>query len=523
MIILRAVRSYLAAGLAFLGATCGLTPAATGSEVRPLVEVTGGTLRGRQLPGGAGAVFRGIPFAASPVGALRWREPQPVVPWSDVREADQPGPPPIQQSFGWNEVFVKSGREDCLYLDVWCPPADSALRHPVMVWIHGGANVCLAGGSEPLYDGPPFVAQGVVLVVIEYRLGVFGFFSHPELSRESGRGVSGNYALLDQIAALRWVRDNIANFGGDPDNVTLFGQSAGSWNSMALMSSPLARGLFQRAILQSGVPPASIFRTLADEESLGGEVAARLHAPEKDALEFLRGVPAADLLAVAPGLNHYCLDGWVFATTSVEAWRTGQVHPIPVILGGNAIEFPATGSLEEIRVAMRAMFGERAPEAISLYGLADEGEPPEDQVYGHIRDQWGTDVSFRLPGIIHGLWHRKAGQRVWQYQFDRPIAPRARVRHSDEVPYVFGNLYREGRAVTGEFDAADHRLSTVMLAYWTNFAKTGDPNGPGLPDWPEFDAPSRRYIRFTPTAAVIAESDQRGAFVPLFLEALSRD
>jgi para-nitrobenzyl esterase len=495
-------------------------PAINAATDHPVVRVTGGDIRGRWLPENSGSVFRGIPFAAPPVGDLRWREPRAVVPWSGIREADRPGPPPIQPSFGWNDSFVQAGREDCLYLDVWCPPPKAGAKRPVMVWIHGGANVCLAGGSEPLYEGGAFVADGVVLVVIEYRLGVFGFFSHPELSQESGREASGNYALLDQLAALRWVQKNIAAFGGDPGNVTLFGQSAGSWCSMTLMASPLARGLFHRAILQSGVPPTTIYASLPAEEKAGDELALRLQAPAGQALAFLRAMPAAELLAAAPGFNRYCLDGWVLPQNPVQRWREGGVQPVPIILGGNAIELPLPGSLAELRAAMQAQLGAAGGRAIELYGVAGETEPPVDPVYGDIRERWGTDCNFRIPGIIHGEWHQRAGHAVWQYEFCRPVAPRRWVRHSDEVPYVFGNLFCDRGAVSGEFDATDRKLSQIMHAYWVNFATKGDPNGPGLPPWPGFDPQGRNFLRFTAAGEVVALANQRGPFVALFRPAL---
>jgi para-nitrobenzyl esterase len=224
----------------------GPTTSAVASE--PVVSVTGGDIRGRLLEDGAGAVFKGIPFARPPVGDFRWREPMPVIPWNDTRDAGESGPPAVQPALGWNDKSAAASREDCLYLDVWTPTGPSTARNPVMVWIHGGANVAGAGGFDPLYDGRALISHGAVLVVVEYRLGILGFFAHPELTRESAHHASGNYATLDQIAALRWVRDNIGKFGGDPENVTIFGQSAGATDVLALMASPLSKGLFHRAI-----------------------------------------------------------------------------------------------------------------------------------------------------------------------------------------------------------------------------------------------------------------------------------
>src|SRR5450631_2512574 len=266
-------RHLHAGALAMASALLSLNFAQTAAAAvpDPVVAVTGGQVRGRLLEGG-GAIFRGIPFAQPPVGALRWREPMPVQGWVGVREADKPGPPSAQPALGWNDDFAAAGSEDCLYLDVWTPRAEPGAGLPVMVWIHGGANVAGAGGFDPLYEGKSLIGHGVVLVVVEYRLGILGYFAHPELTQESPHHASGNYGIMDQAAALRWVRDNIVRFGGDPGNVTLFGQSAGSMDVLALMTSPLAKGLFHRAIAESG--PSRYYPsapTLPESERAGAD------------------------------------------------------------------------------------------------------------------------------------------------------------------------------------------------------------------------------------------------------------
>lgn len=505
--------------IALLGARASITSVA--AETGPVATVTGGTVRGASLPGG-GAVFRGVPFAASPVGPLRWQPPQSVVPWAGIREALKPGPPPAQVSFEWGRQLAAAGREDCLYLDVWTPEMRPQAPLPVMVWIHGGANLSLAGGWEPVYEGWRMVTRGVILVVLEYRLGVFGFMAHPELTRESPHHASGNYGLMDQIAGLQWVRDNIRAFGGNPANVTVFGQSAGSWDIMALMSSPLASGLFQRAILQSGVPPPTITRSLAESEKAGEAMAARAHAPEHDILKFLRSLPADEVIAASEGLNLFTRDGWVLPESSSVVWAQRRELSVPIIIGGNASEFPAQGSLPELRRQIADWFGDLAPEAWRLYGITDDREPPVDPIYGDVRDQWGSDLNFRIPGILHGEWHQALGNRVWQYEFDRAVAPQPRVQHSSELAYVFGNFLRSGGMVAGRFDAADRRLSELMLSYWTNFAKHGDPNGAGLPAWPEFEPVSRHFMRFTQSAEAVADARQRGVYVDLFRRRLEK-
>jgi para-nitrobenzyl esterase len=445
----------------------------------------------------------------------------PVVPWSGIRDTFEPGPPAQQVSFGWNENLASASREDCLYLNVWTPVARANVRTPVMVWIHGGANLALAGGAEPVYEGTSLTSRGVVLVVVEYRLGVFGFFAHPELTRESPRHVSGNYGLLDQIAALQWVRDNIAKFGGDPGNVTVFGQSAGSMDIMALMSSPLARGLFVRAIAESGAPPRTLSRPLSESERAGVLVAEKLNVPDRGALAFLRSVSPAELLRAGPGINSFSIDGWVLPSSPYDVWSQGREYAMPLIVGGNAVEIPATGSADDMRGAIRDTFGDLAPKALALYGLAENGhQVAADPVYGDLADQWGSD-QFRCPYIIHGEWHGRAGNRVWEYEFDRAIAPHPRVQHSSELPYVFGNFLAKDAMVTGEFQDADHRLSASVQAYWTNFAKNGDPNGPGLPCWPRYDAKDRAFLIFTAGGGVALGHDERGRFYDLFRELMS--
>ena len=473
------------------------------------------------LPDGRGAVFRGIPFAQPPVGDLRWREPLPVETWAGIREADRSGPPAEQPALGWNDMFAAASSEDCLYLDVWTPTGTSPARNPVMVWIHGGANVAGAGGFDPLYDGTALIGHGVVLVVIEYRLGIFGFFAHPELGRESQHHASGNYATLDQIAALNWVHDNIAKFGGDPGNVTVFGQSAGSIDVIALMGSPLSGGLFQRAIGESGAINRMMVQTRDEAEKAGVSAAAKLGAPAQETLHFLRSLPPADLLKVGQGISSFSTDGWVFPSSPLSVWSSGKEHPVPLIIGSNTVEFPATGTPDGIRHAIRDVFGDLEPKALALYGLAGNERPAAaDPTYGDVADQWGSDL-FRCPAVIHGQWHSGAGYAVWEYEFGRAIPPRPKVAHSGDLPYVFGNLYATG-SQGGAFTDDDRRLSATIQAYWTNFARTGNPNGSGLPAWPQYDGKERRYITFTPAAGVVAGQDERGPFCDLFREMMDR-
>jgi para-nitrobenzyl esterase len=502
-------------------AVCGLFFVALWSaspataEDRPIADVTGGTIEGRALPDGHGAVFKGIPFAAPPVGEQRWREPMAVEPWKGVRDAGTSGPPAMQASFGWNAEMAAASREDCLYLDVWTP-APGPGKRPVMVWIHGGGNVGGSGGFDFLYDGTRLISHDVILVVIEYRLGIFGFLSHPALTRESPHHASGNYGLLDQLAALRWVKDNIATFGGDPGNVTVFGQSAGSIDILSLLASPLSRGLFQRAIAESGsLPPVARTPSLARAEKAGAEAVAKLGAPVGDPLEFLREMPASEILAKAGPVAASNVDGWVLTEPPAAALADGHELPVPLIIGGCAIEFPLDGDVENWRTATRRFMGDLAPEILALYQI-DDGHTglPVDPVEGGTAAQLGTDF-LRVGAIIQGEWHATAGHPTWQYQFDRAIPPRPHVGHSGDLPYVFGNLLAKG-SQGGAFTDVDRHVSDLIQAYWTNFARNGDPNGPGLPPWPAFDAGKRRYAEFGPDGVLEIRDHQRGVFVPIF-------
>ncbi len=487
----------------------------------PVTTTMGGEIRGQALSEKQGFVFKGIPFAAPPIGALRWREPQPVTPWSGVREALRSGPPAAQASAGWNADAAAASSEDCLYLDVWTPALQTAKPKAVMVWVHGGGNVAGAGGFDPLYDGTALIKHDIVLVVIEYRLGIFGFFAHPDLTKESPHHASGNYALLDQLAALRWVQNNIAHFGGDPKNVTLFGQSAGSMDVSALLASPLSRGLFQRAISESGPALTTVTQTLSQAEKDGLAIQAKLGTPPGNPLAFLRSVSTADLLKVSPPPARLNVDGYVFTGAPTAVYGRGQELSVPLIIGSNAIELPIGAPLEREHNIVETMFGAFAPKALAFYGL-DQNPPRDigsDPIYGDRNDQIGSDF-FRLSGVIQGEWHAASGYSTWQYELVRAIPPHPKVAHSGDLPYVFGNLLRTG-SQAGEFTEVDHRLSDVIQRYWTNFAKTGNPNGPGLPNWPGYNAKARQFLQFTAAGEEQVQQNPRGAIADIYREEFS--
>ncbi len=484
----------------------------------PVVLVSGGRIQGSMAAYG-GAVFKGIPFAQPPTGEFRWREPMPVKTWTGVRDATAFGAPCVQGG--------GTGSEDCLYLNVWTPEWPSKSRKAVIVWFHGGGNFAGAA-SDPIFDGESLARHGVLLVTAQYRLGVFGFFAHPELTKESPHHASGNYGLLDQIAALRWVRDNIAKFGGDPGNVTIFGESAGSLDVNVLMASPLSRGLFQRVIGESGpvvAPPA-----MAEGEKKGEDLTRKLTAAGQPGLKGMRAISAADLQkATGQGLSFLgatlgvVVDGWVFPESPMAVFAAGKEHPVGLLLGSNARElqrpfFPMTGTLAE---AITEQYGPLAGRALAVYGLKGGPEPPPDPLLGTVMAQWATDSQFRCGTVAELVWHAGAGNPGYQFQFARAAPGReaAGAAHGTEVPYVFGNLARVANAP--KYDATDQQVSAAMQNYWTNFAKTGDPNGSSLPRWPKFDAAGRAYLEFTDAGPVVREGLRREA-CDLYTENLKR-
>jgi para-nitrobenzyl esterase len=395
-----------------------------------------------------------------------------------------------------------------------------------MVWIHGGGNFA-GSSSEAIFDGESLARRGVVLVSANYRLGVFGFFAHPELTSQSPHHSSGNYGLLDQIAALKWVRENIAKFGGDPRNVTIFGESAGSLDINVLMTSPLAKGLYARLIGESG--PVVAPPPLAEGEKKGAGVAASLKA---DSIKAMRAIPAQDLQkATGQGLQFLgpllgvVVDGWVLPRAPFEVFQAGQQHRVDLLLGSNARElsrpfFPVAG----LKQGMESEFGPLAPRALEVYGLKDGVEPVPDPVLGSAMAQWATDSQFRCGTVAELIWHSRAGGRSYQFQFSRVPAGRESVgaAHGSELPYVFGTLPSAGGSPNApKYDSKDQSVSDQMGQYWTNFAKSGDPNGGSLPKWPRFDPTARAYVDLTAGGPVAREGLRREA-CNLFIENLNR-
>ncbi|MBP6012066.1 MAG: carboxylesterase family protein [Alphaproteobacteria bacterium] len=435
---------------------------------------------------GAIRVFKGIPYAAPPIGALRWQTPQPALAWAGVKRADTFSPICPQNGAYPPESPPEPMSEDCLTLNVWSPVG--ATKLPVMVWIYGG-GLENGSGSTPLYAGDKLAQRGVVVVTFNYRLGVLGFLAHPELSKESGNARSGNYGFLDQIAALAWVHRNIAAFGGDPGNVTIFGQSSGSISISALIASPLAKGLFRRAIGQSGglFEPLELDPgfALAGAELEGESFVRRAGGKSVAAL---RQLPAEQLLKTR-FIPHFNVDGFALTKPPFDAYRDGVQSDVDLLLGTNADEGQFFLDKTNVTVAnfndvlSRDFPGWLVWLSGATPGATDgEARASAAALEGDMRFRWDMWAWARLAA--------KAGRRnVYFYQFSRtpPFQPADRYHglgatHGMEMPYVFDHLEQQQVA----WMAKDRELASIIPAYWTNFAITGDPNGAGLPRWQDF-------------------------------------
>lgn len=459
------------------------------------VKTDDGLVSGVVKDGGVTA-YLGIPYAAPPVGALRWRPPLRAAHWNGIRKADHFGTSCMQNEAGsrlpWTEEFMTQGPigEDCLYLNVWAPAKNASARLPVMFWIYGG-GFNEGSGAVAVYDGTALARKGVILVSVNYRVAPLGFLAHPELTKESEHHVSGNYGILDQIAALQWVHRNISAFGGDPDRVTIFGQSAGALSVIDLMRSPLAKGLFARAIAQSG--PGLLGRnalgadaTLSDREPAGIRYAESKGAHSLAELRALAPevffAPAGGRGGGAPPANGPFRDGWVLPHTDPSKQvplMLGFVADDIGIGGGGLGQAQAKPTVATFESGAQRTYGDQASTFLKLYPVTEDADVPAAlKAAGRDRARVSVD-----------LWaaeQQKPSKRIYTYYFDRvlpwPAHPEFGAFHTSEVPYVFQTLARLDRP----WEPVDRKVSDVVSSYWTNFAKAGDPNGESLPNWPAY-------------------------------------
>ena len=481
-----------------LTALLGLFATGWGFAQQPApVKVEHGLVQGAFVDGLH--VYLGIPFAAPPVGELRWRAPQPATKWEGVRQATKFAPDPYQGD-GKGNVS-----EDCLYLNVWTPAKSAAERVPVLVWIYGG-GFSFGSTSTPVHNGEHLARKGVVLVSINYRVGPLGFLAHPELSSESPHHVSGNYGLLDMIAGLQWVKQNIAAFGGDPDKVTIFGESAGGIAVSMLCASPEAKGLFHGAISQSGgsfgparvtTYPGENMRLLADAEQSG--VAYAKKAGVTSIAELRKLAPDKLPAGWGSGAAWPIVDGWVVPDDQYKLYSAGRYNDTPILVGYNSDEgasFSPPKTPADYIASTKKRYGKFAEELLKAYPVGTDSVPKT------ARDL-SRDAAF---GWQTWSWARLQAQtsksKVFCYYFDQHAehpasSPEADhgTPHGVDVPYVFQNL-------DSKASQADQEVSNLLATYWTNFAKYGDPNGPGVPEWPAFTNKNRQVQYFHNTASV---------------------
>jgi para-nitrobenzyl esterase len=466
-------------------------------ELVPIVKTPNGTLSGTYNSDKKIAIYKSVPFAAPPIGELRWKEPQPVTPWKGTLACNTFPASPIQNTpvpfMMWSQEFITPAKplsEDCLYLNIWSPAKSEGKKLPVFVWIHGGAFNS-GSGACPIYDGEAMAKEGIVYVSINYRLGIFGFLSHPELTAESKHHASGNYGLLDQVAALRWIKANIAAFGGDVNKVTIAGQSAGSMSVQALVASPLTKGLFQRAIAQSGASFNRLSRKLEDGEKVGASLSAK-----SGDLKKLRALPADSILALGNsfpfGSFFPITDGYFLPKDMKTIFETKSHNDVTLMAGwvmgdGSLVAGPAMSQADFISFAEKT-YSEKKDDFLKIFPAGSDEEARQSQL------KLGLMQFAALPDH---QWASYNSGKSYLYQFtyvptDKPGFPNYGAFHTSEVPYALHTLKYWDRPWTTK----DYAVEKYMSAYWVNFIKTGNPNGKDLVEWKPYDADVQNTMEF---------------------------
>ncbi|TFF40355.1 carboxylesterase/lipase family protein [Mucilaginibacter psychrotolerans] len=474
------------------------------------VKTDAGQISGTESSDASVHIYKGIPFAAPPVGNLRWKAPQPVAHWRGVKACTDFSKMPMQgkpNEFGvyTREFLIKDEplSEDCLYLNVWTGAKTPMEKRPVIVWIYGGGFVS-GGTNVPIYDGEALAKKGVILVSINYRVGIFGFLAHPELTKESPNHASGNYGLMDQLAALKWVKKNIAAFGGDPGNVTIAGQSAGAFGVNYLVVSPLGKGLFHKAIAESGAAfltgPISA-GNLQQAEQEGLKTAKALGA---NSLVELRALPVDALLKQMNGRP--IVDGYVLPEPVAAIFAANKENQVPVLTGWNEDD-AFVGKLKnaaDYTADIQKRYGSRADEFLKLYPGSTDDQAARSQI------NFSRDVTFGVQNFTWAnLQSAKNKAKVYLYRFTRRMPATEDFKkygafHTGEVGYVFNNL----KYLNRPFEPVDQQLADIISSYWVNFAESGNPNGPGLPPWPAYNSKDNQTMILSEKPAAVSLPDK---------------